>query len=302
MAKETKQDRIVRSIHDQITEHMHDFINLEKNPTTKEADVERWCQSFLRSCLGFTSSAGYSIRAQEARGKARPDLVVLQGEKPILVVEVKKLGFDLNRSEFRSGKVQLKEYLHALGDVRWGMLCNGTEWKLYDFSNPASNGIEIAEVDLKSSGEILEASKKACEDLAWDFLDLHESSFSSDAWEELYKEATAFSPESLARAVLSADVVKYIAKSIRGEHEYKVNNEILIEKLYELLAKGLDDSILGWNESKDLEFQKYLKSQKRIGRKPRRQAAKPTTITVEQGTIVTVEVVASQPVAEDNVA
>ena len=77
---------------------------------------------------------------------------------------------------------------------------------------------------------------------------------------------------------------------------------MLIEKLYELLAKGLDDSISGWNEAKDLEFQKYLKSQKRIGRKPRRQSAKTTTITVEQGTVVSVEVSNDAPSAKDIVA
>lgn len=93
MAKETKQDRIVRGIFDQVTEHLHELKSLEANPGTKELDVERWAQSFLRSCLGYTSSAGYSIRAQETKGKMRPDLVVLHNEKPIFVVEVKKAWF-----------------------------------------------------------------------------------------------------------------------------------------------------------------------------------------------------------------
>lgn len=277
MSKETKQDRTVRGMLDQLIEHIHEYNSLEQNPSTKELDVERWCQSMLRICLGFTSTAGYSIRAQETKGKSRPDLVVVKDDKPILVVEVKKLGFDLNRSDFRSGKVQLKEYLHTLGDVRWGLLCNGAEWRLFDFSAQTTMGIEIASIDLKDGVEVVDVSKRACEDLAWDFLDFHETAFSSGSWQCLSKEATAFSPDSLAKAILSADIVKHIAKSIRGEHEYKANTEILIEKIYDLLAKGLDDSIVGWNESKVLEFQKYLKSQKRIGRKPRRSNAKHVT-------------------------
>jgi hypothetical protein len=38
----------------------------------KEADVEVWAQSFLKNALGFTVTNGYSIRAQESKGKMRP--------------------------------------------------------------------------------------------------------------------------------------------------------------------------------------------------------------------------------------
>lgn len=274
MARETKQERIVRGMLDQVTEHLHELKTLDNTPTTKELDVERWCQSVLRNCLGFTASAGYSIRAQESKGKMRPDLVVFKDEKPIFVVEVKKLGFDLNRSDFRSGKVQLKEYLKMIGEVRWGILSNGYEWKLYDFSNPSAGGIEVAAMDIKGDSDTLELTKKACEELSWEWLDMHESSFSGGNWEDLSKEATAFSPDSLARAILSADVIKHIARVIRGEHEYKANMEILTDKVYQLLEEGLDDSIPGWNETLAAEFHKYLKSQKRISRRGRKTASK----------------------------
>ena len=191
MARETKQERVVRGMFDQLTEHMHELKGLDSNPSTKEMDVERWCQSLLRNVLGFTASAGYSIRAQESKGKMRPDLIVFKGEKPIFVVEVKKLGFDLNKSEFRSGKVQLKEYLHNIGDVRWGILSNGFEWKLYDFS-ASSSGIEIAAVDMKGSSESLEVNKKNVEDLAWDLIDLHECSHDGDSWKSSPKKRPHF--------------------------------------------------------------------------------------------------------------
>lgn len=125
MAKETKQDRLVRTMIDQTIEHVHELKSLDASPSSKELDVERWCQSVLKSCLGYSPSAGYSIRAQESKGKHRPDLIVLKNDKPVFVIEVKKLGFDLNKSDFRSGKLQLKEYLSNIGDVRWGILCNG---------------------------------------------------------------------------------------------------------------------------------------------------------------------------------
>src|ERR1035437_826506 len=117
---------------DQVTEHLHELKLLEANPSVKESDVEIWAQGFLKNCLGYLASAGYSIRSQETKGKHRPDLIVMKDEKPVLLIEVKKLGFNLNRSDFRSGKVQIGEYLQALGNVKWGILTNGTEWKLFD--------------------------------------------------------------------------------------------------------------------------------------------------------------------------
>lgn len=240
---------------------------LEANPTTKELDVERWAQSFLRNCLGYTSSAGYSIRAQESKGKMRPDLVVMQGDKPVFVVEVKKLGFDLSKSDFRSGKTQLSEYLNLIGNVQWGMLTNGVEWKLFDFSQPQYGGIEISNFDLKSDGDIIDVAKKAVEEQCYELLDLHETTFTAKGWPELSREAMAFSPESLSKAILSTDVVRYIAKFVKGEYEFKANHEILTDRLYWLLEQGLNDAIVGWNEAKAAEIQKYVKAQKRASRK-----------------------------------
>ena len=90
MAKETKQDRIARQIFDQFSEHVFEVKSIEANLNNKGMDVERWAQSFLKNCLGYSATNGYSIRAQEQKGKLRPDLVVYEDEKPIFVVEVKK--------------------------------------------------------------------------------------------------------------------------------------------------------------------------------------------------------------------
>lgn len=294
MAKETKQDRTVRAIFDQVTEHLYDLKNIEANLNSKEMDVERWVQSFLRNCLGYTASSGYVIRAQEAKGKLRPDLVILKNDKPVFVVEVKRFGFDLEKSDFRSGKTQLSEYLNTLGGVKYGILTNGTDWKLYDFSHQQYGGIDIYSFDLKNDADLIDCSKKSVEDYCYDMIDFHEAQFSSSHWIDLSKEAMAFSPESLTKAILSADVVKYIAKSIKGEHEYKACHEVLTDKLFRLLENGLDDSIAGWNEAKALEFHRYIKSQKRVSRKTKRMVKK----SVEQVDMVTPLTTSGNPVIE----
>lgn len=275
MAKETKQDRAVRGMLDQVTEHLHELKVLDENLNTKESDVEKWCSSFLKSCLCFTPSASYVIRSQDSKGNMRPDLIVLKNDKPLFLVEVKKIGFDFDKSDFRSGKVQLSSYLNAAGGVSFGMLTNGSEWRLYDFSNPQYGGIEMARFDLKDndSNSFL-FNKKAVEELCYDMFDFHEMSFNENSWSDLAKEATAFSPESLSKAILSSDVIKYIGRSIRGEHDYKANSEALTDKVYTLLELGLNDAISGWNDTKVAEMQKYVKSQKRALRKTKRVVKK----------------------------
>jgi hypothetical protein len=301
MAKETKQDRIVRNVFDQVTEHLHELKNMDANPSTKESDVERWCGSFLKSCLGYTASSGYSIRSQESKGKLRPDLLVLKDDKPIFLVEVKKLGFNFDKSDFRSGKIQLNEYLNAVGNVKWGILTNGVDWKLYDFSNPANGGVEVARFNVKvGEGETFSFDKKIVEELCYDLVDLHETSYVSKAWVDLAKEATAFSPESLAKAILSNDVIKYIGKSIRGEHEFKANLEVLTDKVYNLLENGLDDCIAGWNDAKAAEYHKYIKSQKRAGRKANVKKKVETT-SVAEAVTETELIVNDQIVTPENV-
>lgn len=270
MARETKQDRIIRGMLDQVTEHLHELKSLIADQGTKESDVERWAQGVLKNCLGYMASSGYQIRAQESKGRHRPDLIVFKDEKPLILVEVKRLGFNLNKSDFRSGKVQISEYLQSFAGAKWGILTNGTEWKLFDFSNPLLGGVEVTCFDLKEDEQPIETDKRAVEECCYNMVDMHESSFLTGAWVELSKEATVFSPESLARAIMSQEVVKYIAKSIRGEHEYKANFEVLCDRIHLLLEEGLNDAQLGWNEAKAIELNKYVKSQKRANRRTRR--------------------------------
>ncbi|MBC7661543.1 MAG: type I restriction enzyme HsdR N-terminal domain-containing protein [Chitinophagaceae bacterium] len=275
MSRETKTDRLVRTISENVLEHIHELKTLVANPGVKELDVERFIQSFMRACLGFSASNGYAIRPQEIKGRHRPDLIVQKNDKPVLVCEIKKLGFDLQKSEFRSGKVQLKEYLNQFENVRWGILSNGYELLLFDFQDQTKNGIQVLSFDFRSySEQNIETTKKIVEEMCYDLADFHESSFSTKAWEEFAIEATAFSPESLAKAILSHDCVRSIARIIRGEHDYKADTEVLSDHIQNLIVNGLDDIVRDWNEVKQAELSKFIKSQKRVGRKVRQARIK----------------------------
>ena len=283
MARETKQDRIARQMIDQMTEHVAELRAMEKSDNCNESDVEKWAQTFLKSCLGFSVSNGYSIKSQETKGKLRPDVVVYKSERPIFVMEIKKLGFDFEKSDFRNGKVQLKEYLATLEDVPYGFLCNGYEWRLYDFSDK-NCAIEIQKVDFREDGTLPEASKKQIEEMCYEFCSFHEYAYSSSEWVDFGKEATAFSPDSLAKAILSSSVMKVVTKEIRGEHEFKASTDLLYEKVYALLSQGLDDALKGsFNPEKEAELKKYIKGQMKQTRKTKK-ASKPAA-PVEPGVV-----------------
>lgn len=274
MARETKQDRVARGMFDQASEHVLDLLNIEKNPAAKESDVERWAQSLLKTVLGYSATNNYSIKAQETRGKMRPDLVLYKQDSAVCVVEVKKLGADLNKTDFRSGKMQLDSYLNEYPSVKWGLLTNGHEWRLFDFSDRKSGGVNILSINFKNEGDALSTDKGSIEDLCYDLYDLHETNFGSDDWRQLSKEATAFSPDSLARAMLCPEVLKAIGKSIRGEHEFKANSEALYDKVYDLMTLGLNEFDPGWSTVKHDELSKYVRAQKKQSKRKRRSPKK----------------------------
>jgi hypothetical protein len=277
MARETKQDRVARGMFEQASEHVLDLMSIEKNPNAKETDVERWAQGLLKTVLGYTATSKYTIKAQETKGKMRPDLVLYKQDSAVCVVEVKKLGADLNKTDFRSGKMQLDTYLNEYPSVKWGLLTNGYEWRLFDFSDRKAGGVHALSINFKGEGDALSTDKSSLEDLCYDLYDLHETNFGSDDWEQLSKEATAFSPDSLARAMLCPEVLKAIGKSIRGEHEFKANVDALYDKVYDLIVVGLNDFDPGWTAIKHDELSKYVRAQKKQSKRKRRSPKKASS-------------------------
>ncbi|OFZ13976.1 MAG: hypothetical protein A2Z20_10090 [Bdellovibrionales bacterium RBG_16_40_8] len=72
-------------------------------------------------------------------------------------------------------------------------------------------------------------------------------------------------------------------REIRGEHEYKANFETLVDKISDLLENGLDDCVSAWGEVNQVQLAKYIKSQKRAGRRKKR-AKKDEESHVESAT------------------
>lgn len=256
----------------QLNEHLIELRQLAAS-NSKESHVEAWCQSLLKQVLGFSASSGYAVRNQEARGKLRFDVIVTLADKPdqiVLVAEIKKLGADLNKSDLRSGKVQLGEYLKTLGNVRWGILTNGYEWRLYDFQ---SDFITVANTDLRGEQQEIDTTPKVLEEMAWELLEFSSLYFGNATWDKMSTEAQALSPDSLARSILSIEVVKRISKALNEQHGYRVSVDTLTDKLAELLEFGLNDMLTCWNDAQRNELDRYIRSQKKRAKRTRRTAS-----------------------------
>jgi len=61
-----------------------------------------------------------------------------------------------------------------------------------------------------------------------------------------------------------------------------------------LLAKGLDNTVQGWNEQRETELKKYVTSQKRAGRKTRKKRVE----TVDEAKVADVGSISAVAVVE----
>lgn len=215
MPKESHEERLHREMIPNLMESLTELKTMVANGNTKESFVEAWCRGIVKRVLGFSATAGYNVVNQATHGKMRFDLVVTLSDNPdkiLLVAEIKRLGSDLSKSDFRSGKTQLKEYALSIG-TRWGILTNGCEWRLYDFQ---SDAISLREVVICEDVSNIDTSTKAVSDTAYDLAELS-SYYIDKGLADFSAEAQALSGDSLAKAVLSTDIMKKIAKYLHSQ-------------------------------------------------------------------------------------
>jgi hypothetical protein len=134
----------------------------------------------------------------------------------------------------------------------------------------------VASVDIRDEQHEINTTAKNIDETGWELIDFSASFYESKTWEKLSQEAQAFSPDSLAKAILTNDSVKRIAKFLTGEHEYRVSVDVLTDKLSELVEHGLAGSVNNWNETNHDELARYVRTQKRAAKKVRRKPVDKT--------------------------
>jgi hypothetical protein len=258
MTRENKQDYIAANIFEQVSEHLYDLSTFASNP---KHQLELWIQSLMKECFEYVPENGYSILAHHSRTKKIPNLIVVKNNKPMLVVETRALGAGFEEGSEKNSD----EYIQAIGKIPWKIMTNGYEWSLSDLKN---GGVEILSFDLRDN-DALDLTKSGISENCKSLAELHSYSYEKGLWEQYSLDALAITSEALMKAMLSADVVTFMSKHIRGD-QYKVNPAVLIDRVYKLLHV---------QEETKPEMELHIKKQKRVGSRGKKKSL--STVTEE---------------------
>ena len=274
MARKTKQERVVQKLSKQLSKPLQDLHTTISGNHPMQSELALWVQGILQNYLDFSSSNHYHMVFNNADGPAtQPDMVIMKDNQSLIVVDVLHISNPMGRSIVEHNALELDQYLKQIGSVRWGILTNGLEWKLYDFEN---NGIEIAYFDIRRDKTNIDFSTAGIEEIAWGLSDFHESIYASGDWETFSKEMNAVSPESIVKAILSADTMKHVFELFRNQNEFKGSSEVLIEETFRLLKSGLDSPLTKSDHTRRDELNRYVREQKKASRKSSPDQKAPT--------------------------
>lgn len=140
-----------------------------------------------------------------------------------LLVEVKAAGITL-----RDKHIEQAERYAAESNIQWVILTNGVVWTLYHLT--FDEGIEYEKafsIDL-SKNDLDTAAK--CLTL------LHRDSIKSDRLSEYWEKRIAQTPESLARALFSEEVLCHIRREIRKQNGVLIDTEDLARTIHNMLS------------------------------------------------------------------
>jgi hypothetical protein len=159
-----------------------------------------------------------------------------------LLVEAKAAATDL-----RERHIGQAERYAAQGNIPWVRLTNGVAWHLYHLS--FGEGIEYEQafaVDL--SGEEFD---KTAAMLAI----LHRRSIQRGELEEFWQHKTALSPESIAKALFTEEVLRMMRGEIRKREGILIDEEDLGRAIHDMLSIEARERVgpprLGGNERRD---------------------------------------------------
>ncbi|MGD0536062.1 MAG: type I restriction enzyme HsdR N-terminal domain-containing protein [Verrucomicrobiota bacterium] len=140
-------------------------------------------------------------------------------------VEVKAAGKKLRERHVAQG-----EFYAALGNMRWVLVTNGVEWKLYHLTFDVDEGVDFVPVFSESLAP--ETIEKSAEMLAY----LHRNSVKVGALEKFWEHQSALSADSIGKAVFTEDVLRLIRKEIRRRQGILIDVEDLGQAIHDLFT------------------------------------------------------------------
>jgi hypothetical protein len=211
-----------------------------------EPQLESHIINMLERCLGYSLENKFEIRNQVVVGNLKADIVVYEKNKknesiPSFALELKKPSVSLVDGGTKSPVVQLVQYMSEL-EIRFGILTNGLEWKLYylDVSRKGSTPYNIYSFKFTDHDKMLEAvDKKTLKEFANGLALFHSENLEN--WHEQKNRNYASSEKTIFKILMEPEIIVKVQSLIKKKCEFKQTHEEVYANTLKLLFYGLNE-------------------------------------------------------------
>lgn len=175
----------------------------------------KWAHAFLETCLGFHFQRDYRLGYSTIGMNWRPTLVISREGVPFCTMEV--------------GHPHLKRHKN----IPYGLLFTGTEWRLYDLQTDVVPALmAVCDVSGFLTGQF---TPESVVELEKELAPFHETAYLSKVWETLAEEARKCTTESVAKALLSKDILQTLQTQLGVSDVEGGGQKLLRYKLVDML-------------------------------------------------------------------
>ena len=186
-----------------------------------EADTVQRVLKVFEDVLGYDVMTEIT-REQQVKDKF-VDIAIKLDDSVKFLVEVKAANVVL-----RDRHIEQAERYGAQANIRWVLLTNGIQWNVYHLS--FEEGVESERVFALdfATGPLAQAAELLSI--------LHRQSIQNAEHEDFWEERKALSPESIARALFSEDILRLLRRSIRKKQGLLIDIDDLATAMHLMLS------------------------------------------------------------------
>lgn len=217
-----------------------------------ESDTVMYLVKFFEEVLEFDSLKGEISKELAIKDRYCDLALKVDGQVEVLV-ECKAAGIKgLSEKHIE----QAENYASRAG-IRWVVLSNGIEWKLYHLTFNEGEGINH---DLAFDLDFLEELGRN-PDLVWQRLSLlGRASLQKGFLDDFWKERKALSPASVVRALFTQDVINVLRRELRREAKALLDVEDVVAAVRDVLSK---EALM---DAGDINLKKRRKKRRKVTR------------------------------------
>jgi hypothetical protein len=220
-----------------------------KSREANESNTVMYLIKFFEEVLGYDSLSGEITKEIAIKDRYCDFGIRLDGNLKLLI-EGKAAG---NKNLREKDIEQAGNYASHIG-LKWILLTNGIEWKLFHLSFTETEGIGHDEV---FSINFIEEMDQSAEKV-WDCIGLlKKESLINDVPDEYYNHKKALSPACLVKTLFSPDVLVIIRRELNKRSDVKLEIKDVFEAIKNVISK---DALL---EAGDISLRKKRRKRKK---------------------------------------